>query len=288
MNPQLTHLLIPFLIFVGFQNGWAQEEGHERPLANHEIISWSAGIKCAQNRYPKDLYEKAVHSFSTSRDVDISQIHDRARTLIESSTTHRQAYRAIMDRCPEKRTEPKILARSHEIYQTVQCMALQGLSRRDWQRRVQDLHKRYRTSPADYVSVKIELMEDPFYQTFSHQLLREKCPSEVQKRRLILERKTPLPNGRYVGTVLGVKDQEISVEVLIKNKVIVSAEAQAFGRTWPLRARSSGSKVSLSGKDGARTLFFQGRMRSSSFKGRFYARIKGADHKGRWTATRSP
>jgi len=288
MKPCLSYIFLTLIVLVPHRVGLAQVEDRQEAFSPHEVVEWAANLKCAQRRFPENFYSQARDVFSEIHGVKTSDLRSGAEALIETSTTHRLAYKTILDNCPEKRLKPKLLSQSHAIYLEVQCMVLKGLSRRDWQSRVQDIYDRYKTSAEDYVSAKRELMEDPLYQSFVHKVLANTCPSEVQKRRLILERKTSLRDGHYIGDVSGLEGQKVRVEIVIDNKVIVTAKAHAFGHSWPLRPRSSGNKMSLSGKAGDRTLFFKGRMRSGSFTGRFYARISGQEIKGRWTATRIP
>ena len=271
---------------MGIQHSLAQEEKAAGALADHEITAWSADLKCAEKRYPKALYSDAAKAFEEKFNISPESIHDQREDLLETSTTLQQSFQSVRENCPTKRPNPKLLSRSHEIYNKVLCMSSQGLSRRDWQSRVQELHERYKTSVPDYVSAKIELMGDPVYRMLSMHWLKENCPSRVQKRRLKAERTTPLPNGRYMGAASGVEGETVLVEIIVKDRTITEATAQAFGQKWTLRPRTAGSKMSLSGKAGPNTLFFKGKMRSGAFSGRFYARHNGLEHKGRWTAKR--
>lgn len=287
MRPTFFHIgLVLILVFPGQQA--FPEEIAQPKFEDHQVISWSAHLECAQKRYPDELFTKSSQALVDFSNMDLANIESRAQELLKTKSRFRKLKNKIKEQCPETRSKKNLLAKSHEVFSKVQCLAQSGLSRRSWQSRVQKLYKRHKISVTDYVATQEELMKDPLYQLFSNLHLKETCPSESAQKKLNLERAAPLKNGSYTGVVTGLSTHEIQVEINVKDRAIVSAFAVGFDQRWTLRPRTHGNKVSLSGKRGTGTLFFRGRMRSGAFGGRFHGLQNGREHTGKWTASRTP
>jgi hypothetical protein len=287
MKPTFFHISLVLMMVFPSQPGFPEELTPSK-FEDPQVVSWAAHLECARKRYPDELFSKSAQALVDFSNMELANIESRAQELLKTKARFRKLKNKIEEQCPEARSKKKVLAKSHEVFSKVQCMAQSGLSNRSWQSRVQKLYTRYKISVTDYVATQEELMKDPLYQLFFSLHQKETCPSKSAQKKLILERAAPLKDGSYTGVVKGLDAHEIQIEINVKDRAIVSAFAVGFDQRWTLRPRTHGSKVSLSGKRGSGTLFFRGRMRSGAFSGRFQGLQNGREHTGKWTASRKP